>query len=65
MSQTHLSAIDIEKSYYKGSLRIPVLKGVSFQIELGEYVSNKRTTGSAKSTLLHLLVTLDQIDAGA
>ena len=65
MSQTHLSAIDIEKSYYKGSLRIPVLKGVSFQIERGEFVSIIGTSGSGKSTLLHLLGTLDQIDAGA
>ena len=65
MSQTHLSAIDIEKSYYKGSLRIPVLKGVSFQIARGEFVSIIGTSGSGKSTLLHLLGTLDQIDAGA
>jgi lipoprotein-releasing system ATP-binding protein len=59
-----LSAHGLKKSYRKGQLAIPVLKGVDFQIERGGFVAVVGQSGCGKSTLLHLLGTLDAPDAG-
>lgn len=52
------------KSYYKGTLGIPVLQGIDLSVHEGEFLSIVGQSGSGKSTLLHLLGTLDQPDAG-
>ncbi len=52
------------KSYYKGTLGIPVLQGIHLSVHEGEFLSIVGQSGSGKSTLLHLLGTLDQPDAG-
>ena len=59
-----LSVQDVTKSYQKGRLTIPVLKGVNLSIEPGEFVSIIGQSGSGKSTLLHLLGLLDEPDEG-
>lgn len=60
-----LCARGVHKSYHKAKIAIPVLRGVDFQVESGEFVAVVGQSGSGKSTLLHVLATLDAIDAGA
>jgi lipoprotein-releasing system ATP-binding protein len=59
-----LEAVKLTKSYRKGQVAIPVLRGVNLQVRRGEFVSIIGQSGSGKSTLLHLLGTLDGPDAG-
>ncbi len=55
---------DLHKSYEKGGAIIHVLRGASFDIQEGAMVSVVGASGTGKSTLLHLLGTLDLPDAG-
>lgn len=52
------------KSYRKGKIEVPVLRGVNLEIEPGAITAIIGQSGSGKSTLLHLLGTLDQPDSG-
>ncbi len=54
----------LHKSYKLGRTHLHVLRGVSFSIELDEFVAVVGASGSGKSTLLHLLGLLDSIDKG-
>ncbi len=50
-----LSAVDLKKSYKVGKLDVPVLRGLSFDVNAGEFVAVMGPSGCGKSTLLHLL----------
>ncbi|MCC7386826.1 MAG: ABC transporter ATP-binding protein [Deltaproteobacteria bacterium] len=50
---------DLHKSYWLDDREIPVLRGVSLRIAIGERISIIGRSGSGKSTFLHLLGTLD------
>jgi lipoprotein-releasing system ATP-binding protein len=60
----HLTTFDLQKSYHKHRINIPVLQGVDLSVPRGAFVSIVGTSGSGKSTLLHLLGTLDKPDSG-
>ena len=54
---------DVHKTYNNGS-PLHVLKGISLDIERGEFVSIMGSSGSGKSTLLNILGILDNYDSG-
>ncbi len=59
-----LVALGLKKSYRKGQVSIPVLRGVNLSVRRGEFLAVVGKSGSGKSTLLHLLATLDAPDKG-
>jgi ABC-type lipoprotein export system ATPase subunit len=54
----------LTRVYRKGTLDTPVLRGVSFQVQRGEFVVIMGRSGSGKSTLLNILGLLDRPDGG-
>ena len=54
----------IEKTYGSGDTATPVLKGVSFRIQAGEYVALMGASGTGKSTLMNIVGCLDKPTGG-
>jgi len=60
-----MEARGLEKSYRTDDVERPVLRGLSLDVERGEWVAAMGPSGCGKSTMLHLLGGLDLPDAGS
>ncbi len=59
-----IQAQDLRKTYKIGKVDVPALRGVSFDVEEGEFVSVVGPSGSGKSTLFYILGGLTKADGG-
>ncbi len=57
-----LSAVD--KTFHVGDSAVRVLKGISFSVQAGEFVSVVGPSGSGKSTLLNMMTGIDAPSTG-
>lgn len=54
----------LQKTYFQEGVETPVLHGIDFKIEAGEFVAVMGPSGSGKSTLLQILGFLDKHTGG-
>jgi len=59
-----IQAENVRKTYHIGKVDVPALRGVSLEVEKGEFVSIVGPSGSGKSTLFYILGGLTHADSG-
>ncbi len=64
MSTPVISMHDVKKVYELGDNKVHALRGVTLDIEPGEFVTITGASGSGKSTLMHILGCLDRVSSG-
>ncbi|WP_020531316.1 ABC transporter ATP-binding protein [Flexithrix dorotheae] len=64
MDKTIIKIEEIKREFLIGNETVRALKGISFSVTQGEFVTIMGTSGSGKSTLLNILGCLDQPTSG-
>src|SRR2546430_8431386 len=64
MAGAFIEAKNLRKTYHVGKIEVEALRGISFSVEKGEFVSVVGPSGSGKSTLFYLLGGLTRPDSG-
>jgi putative ABC transport system ATP-binding protein len=65
MAGAFIEASDLRKTYHVGKIEVQALRGISFSVQRGEFVSVVGPSGSGKSTLFYLLGGLTRADSGS
>jgi putative ABC transport system ATP-binding protein len=60
-----IAAKSLRKTYHVGKIEVEALRGISFSVQKGEFVSVVGPSGSGKSTLFYLLGGLTKADGGS
>jgi putative ABC transport system ATP-binding protein len=60
-----IEARELRKTFRVGKVDVPALRGISFAVEKGEFVTVVGPSGSGKSTLFYLLGGLTHADSGS
>src|SRR5476651_974781 len=64
MSKKILEIKDLKREFQVGSELVRALRGISFDVEAGEFVTIMGSSGSGKTTLLNILGCLDKPSIG-
>ena len=59
-----ISLKNIQKTYFMGDISLPVLKGITLNVERSEMVALTGVSGSGKSTLMKILGCLERPTGG-